>query len=106
MGGPRLLSGNWVLTGYQADPFWPTEIAVPANNLQQLLQDLEDTRELVLGDETAAADGLHGAWRAAHEEATLAFGAWRLHGGSEAYAVYLAAEDRADAALDALAASR
>jgi hypothetical protein len=41
-------------------------------------------------------------WSAARAEANLAYEAWCRRGGAEAYAVYRAAEDRADAAEDAL----
>jgi hypothetical protein len=44
-------------------------------------------------------------WSAARAEANLAYAAWCASPGSEAYAVYRAAEDRADAAEDALLAS-
>jgi hypothetical protein len=50
-------------------------------------------------------DPLHAAWRAAHDEATAAYEAWRSRGGGEAFAIYRAAAVRADAAQDALAAS-
>jgi hypothetical protein len=41
-------------------------------------------------------------WSAARAEANLAYEAWCETGGSDAYAVYRAAEDRADAAEQAL----
>ena len=41
-------------------------------------------------------------WSAARAEANLAYDAWRDAPGSVAYAVYRAAEDRADAAEEAL----
>jgi hypothetical protein len=41
-------------------------------------------------------------WSAARAEANLAYDAWCRLKGREAYAVYRAAEDRADAAEDAL----
>ncbi len=44
-------------------------------------------------------------WSAARAEANLAYDAWCTAPGSEAYAVYRAAEDRADAAERALAVS-
>jgi hypothetical protein len=37
-------------------------------------------------------------WSAARAEANLAYDEWCIHPGREAYAVYRAAEDRADAA--------
>jgi hypothetical protein len=43
------------------------------------------------------------AWYRAHAEAELAYDQWSDHPGREAYAVYRAAQDRADAAQDALA---
>ena len=44
-------------------------------------------------------------WSAARAEANLAYAAWCAAPGSDAYAVYRAAEDRADAAEQALAAT-
>jgi hypothetical protein len=41
--------------------------------------------------------------REAQAEADLAYEDWRLHGCRDTYAVYRAAQDRADAALDDLA---
>jgi hypothetical protein len=41
-------------------------------------------------------------WSAARAEANLALDAWRAWPGREAYLVYRAAEDRADAAEQAL----
>jgi hypothetical protein len=46
---------------------------------------------------------LYALWSAARAEANLALDGWRAAPGSETYAVYRAAEDRADAAQDALA---
>ena len=43
-------------------------------------------------------------WSAARAEANLAYDAWCEHHGGTAYVVYRAAEDRADAAEEALAA--
>jgi hypothetical protein len=43
------------------------------------------------------------AWRDAQAEAVLAFAAWCEEPGAGGYAVYRAAQDRADAAQDALA---
>ena len=44
------------------------------------------------------------AWRAAEDEATLAYGHWLEKGDRVAFAIYRAAQDRADAAHDELAA--
>jgi hypothetical protein len=57
---------------------------------------------------TAATDShalLFALWSAARAEANLAYDAWCNAGGCDAYAVYRAAEDRADAAEQALAES-
>ena len=43
-------------------------------------------------------------WSVAHAEANIALDGWRAAPGPETYAAYRAAEDRADAAQDALAA--
>jgi hypothetical protein len=50
-------------------------------------------------------DELECAWRAAENEAWLAYEAWRESPGSIEYAVYRAAQDRADQAQDVLADS-
>ena len=76
--------------------------------LRQLLADVDDTRELVLRGEVAEdarcqREELHAAWRVARAEATIAYDAWRARPTADGYAVYRAAEDRADAAQDALA---
>jgi hypothetical protein len=47
-------------------------------------------------------DELFTVWSAARAEANLAYSAWCDERGSEAYVVYRAAEDRADAAEHAL----
>jgi hypothetical protein len=81
-----------------------------ANELKDLLEHLEDTREIVIDAQvssSAAGAGrteLMAVWSAARAEANLALEAWRSERGAAAYAVFLAAEDRADAAQDALAA--
>jgi hypothetical protein len=78
-------------------------------DLRELLHAVDDTRELVLrplagADEDWRVDELYLAWSAARDEALDAYDAWRQHRGADAYAVYVAAEDRADAACAALAA--
>ena len=50
-------------------------------------------------------DELFAIWSAARAEANLAYQAWCDFRGAAAYAVYRAAEDRADAAEQALAAT-
>ena len=49
-------------------------------------------------------DELFVLWSAARAEANVAYDAWCAMPGSDAYAVYRAAEDRADAAEVALSA--
>ena len=78
--------------------------------LRQLLEDVEDTREIVLAERAAPTEAwevaeLQTVWSAARAEANLAYEAWRAAGGHSAYTTYRAAEDRADAAEDALAAA-
>jgi hypothetical protein len=71
--------------------------------LRELLRDVPDTREIVIGLQHPAGDALLAAWRAAEEEAGRALAAWRAARGADAYAAYRAAQDRADAAQDVLA---
>lgn len=52
---------------------------------------------------TRQHDELFTVWSAARAEANLAYEAWCAERGADAYAVYRAAEDRADAAEQALA---
>jgi hypothetical protein len=75
--------------------------------LRALLDQVADTRELVLRRNTAygpAWNEAYAAWSDAHEEAEDAYLRWRRDGGTEAYARFRAAQDREDAAQDALAA--
>ena len=70
--------------------------------LKQLLDQVADTREIVLRRaRTWSAD--YDAWSDAHEDAEDAFRCWMLSGDAEDYAVYRAAQDREDAAQDTLA---
>jgi hypothetical protein len=77
-----------------------------SQDLKALLEDVEDTRELVLASlahsSASGEDGLMAAWLAARTEASYALEHWRESPGPRAYAVYRAAEDRADAAQAAL----
>jgi hypothetical protein len=78
-------------------------------DLEELLERIEDTREIVLGPYAAedsrpsdpAADQ-HAIWTDARYVARQAYDFWRAHPGPEAYAVYLAAADREDAAAAGL----
>jgi hypothetical protein len=74
--------------------------------LKALLDQVADTRELVLRRAATlgpAFNAVHDAWSDAHEEAEHAYLVWRSSGGGDGYAVYRAAQDREDAAQDALA---
>ena len=51
-------------------------------------------------------NAVYDAWSDAHEEAEEAYIAWRTGGGPDEYIVYRAAQDREDAAQDALAVTR
>ena len=73
-----------------------------SHELKRLLDDVADTREIVLRRaRTWSAD--YDLWSDAHEEAEEAYRVWRFGGRGEAYAVYRAAQDREDAAQDTLA---
>jgi hypothetical protein len=74
--------------------------------LKVLLDQVPDTRELILRREASrgpAWKALYDAWSDAHEEAEGAWRTWRSDPGSEAYTAYRAAADREDAAQDAVA---
>ena len=74
------------------------------DELRILLDAVPDTREIVLRrSEGWSAE--RDAWREAHDEAVDAYHRWRAGHRAE-YAAYRAAQDRADAAQDALAARR
>jgi hypothetical protein len=71
-------------------------------DLRSLLDAVPDTREIVL----RRLDGWSAerdAWREAHEDAIDAYCAWRAGHTRALYFAYRAAQDRADAAQDALA---
>jgi hypothetical protein len=74
---------------------------VSTPDLKHLLDQVADTRELILRRRTWRAE--YGAWSDAHEEAEDAYVAWRVAGTADAYWIYRAAQDREDAAQDALA---
>jgi hypothetical protein len=71
-------------------------------DLRILLDDVPDTFEIVLRREPEWSP-VHHAWRDACEEAAAALQCWRAAPGDLAYAAYRAAQDREDAAQDALA---
>jgi hypothetical protein len=74
------------------------------NDLKDLLDRIDDTRELVLR-RSAGWVPVHEAWSEAREDAAEAYRAWQQRHTRAAYAAYRAAQDREDAAQDALAAS-
>jgi hypothetical protein len=76
-----------------------------AHELKDLLDQVPDTRELVLR-RTGSAGALYTVWSDAHEEAEEAYRDWRVRGGGPLYSAYRAAQDREDAAQDALAEGR
>ncbi len=71
------------------------------DELRYLLDGVPDTRELVIRRAAAWAPELD-AWRDAHEDAAAAYRAWLRAPTRVAYATYRAAQDREDAAQDAL----
>jgi hypothetical protein len=73
--------------------------------LHKLLRGLDDTHEVVVARRGQDGDVLREVWRAAQDEADAAYAAWTDLRGCDAYLLYRAAADRADAALDALVAS-
>jgi hypothetical protein len=79
----------------------------PRESTPRLLRQLSRTGEYVFREEVklddSSFDSLWYAWDAAQEEAELAYETWGDDPGRESYAVYRAAQDRADAAQDALA---
>jgi hypothetical protein len=70
-----------------------------------LSSEIDDIRRRLSGagvPSTWIHDELHFAWRAAHDEAAAAYAGWRNEPSVIGYAVYRAAQDRADAAQDML----
>jgi hypothetical protein len=75
---------------------------VSSRELKTLLDQVADTREIVLRrPRTWSAD--YDAWSDARDDALQAYARWRSSPTGESYAVYRAAQDRADAAQDTLA---
>ncbi len=73
-----------------------------SRELKTLLDQVADTREIVLRrPRTWSAD--YDAWSDARDEALQAYARWLSAPAAESYAVYRAAQDRADAAQDTLA---
>jgi hypothetical protein len=76
-----------------------------SHDLKALLDDVPDTLEIVLHREPRR-DPEVDAWRDARDESAQAFADWHAAPGPAAYVVYRAAQDREDAAQDALAHTR
>jgi hypothetical protein len=74
-----------------------------ARELKALLDQVPDTREIVLRRDGGRWTALYDVWSDAHEEAEEGWRRWRAEGGAALYAAYRAAQDREDAAQDALA---
>jgi hypothetical protein len=77
----------------------------PDDEILILLGERDATRELLLASGAPLCWALAEVvqiWRHAHAQSKLAYEHWRRNPGGEAYAVYRAAQDRADAALEAL----
>jgi hypothetical protein len=72
------------------------------HELKALLDQVSDTRELVLRREPAW-NALYDVWSEAHVEAEDAYRRWARSRAAADYAAYRAAQDREDAAQDALA---
>jgi len=74
---------------------------VSSQDLKTLLDQVPDTREIVLRKAlTWSAD--YDAWCDARDEALQGYARWRTAPTAESYAVYRAAQDREDAAQDTL----
>lgn len=78
-------------------------------DLEDLLEHIEDTREIVLGPGRLTPeelrDELYAVWDGARLEVNAAYEDWLSARGAEAYAAYRAAADREEAAAAALASS-
>jgi len=74
-----------------------------SKSLKDFLAELEGGETFVLAPDSA--DTLLACWEDAADEARHAYAHWRKSKTLEAYALYRAAADRADAAQDALASS-
>jgi hypothetical protein len=76
------------------------------HELRDLLERVDDTRELVLLDISIdrpdPAGELHAAWREAARAAADMYAEWRARPDRLTFASYRAAADRADAAQDGL----
>jgi hypothetical protein len=76
---------------------------VSLRDLKTLLDQVADTREIVLRRPRSWVVADLDLWTDARDEADEAYRRWRAAPGADAYAVYRAAQDREDAAQDTLA---
>lgn len=76
------------------------------SQLLTVLDEISDTGEIVIRPHPRfeEPDALVAAWRLARDEADAALALWRCLHTRDSFSVFRAAEDRADAAQDALAA--
>ncbi len=75
------------------------------HHLHPLLDELADTRELIVRRVVDTEDAPRAVWRAAAQDAHERYLDWSAGGGRRAHTAYLAAEDQADAALASLRAA-
>lgn len=76
-----------------------------SHELKHLLDQVPDTRELVLRRQSTWSVAFD-AWVEARDDAHDAYRRWRAIATPESYTVYRAAQDREDAAQDTLAGSQ
>jgi hypothetical protein len=69
--------------------------------LHELLDSVPDTRDVIVR-RADAEDVAQAVWEAARDDALDAWSAWSRSAGADAWAVYVAARDREDAAVAAL----
>jgi len=72
-----------------------------SRHLREFLAELDGAESFVLGPDSS--DVLRSSWQEAAADAREAYAMWRRTKSLEAYALYRASADRADAAQDALA---
>jgi acyl-CoA reductase-like NAD-dependent aldehyde dehydrogenase len=72
-----------------------------SRDLERFLAELDGGESFLLAPDST--DALRASWREAAEAARAAYREWRRSKSLDAYAIYRACADRADAAQDALA---
>ena len=77
-----------------------------SHELKTLLDQVADTREVVLRRPARPGSPTSTCWIDARDEAREAYRRWRAAPDADSYAVYRAAQDREDAAQDTLAQRR